>query len=297
VEIRQLKYFLAAVEHGSISQAARSLFVAQPALTKQIRNLEEELGVTLLERLPRGIALTAAGRQFFRNASKIQDDLISAKQQAIQASTGQLGTMTLGLTVLHSLLPIIAEILRRFRQDAPRVSVTLHQLISGPQVDRIRAGELDAGFLFYRPLDDPTLSGTLISTEKLMLAVPRDSQWATHPPKRLAELNGVDMIWFPRGATPMYYDHLMHHFHKAGYTPHVAMEGSDNAAILTLVTAGMGCAILPALARYQAEDSVVFLPLEDLNLEMPLELVWHTENPSPVLQRFVEIARATFPSR
>jgi len=95
----------------------------------------------------------------------------------------------------------------------------------------------------------------------------------------------------------MYYDHLMHHFHQAGYTPQIAMEGSDNAAILTLVTAGMGCAILPALARYHAEDSVVFLPLEDLDLEMPLELVWHAENPSPVLQRFIEIAKSTFPSR
>jgi DNA-binding transcriptional LysR family regulator len=289
MELRQLKYFVAVAEHQSISTAARTLYIAQPALTKQIHHLEEELGVTLLKRLPRGVTLTAAGQQFLNDAIKIQNDVLMARQNARQASNGQIGTLSLGLTITYQLLPEVATALRQFRENAPEVSVSLAQILSGPQVDRIRTGELDAGFLFFRPVDDPTLTGMLIAKQRLVLAMPTEPRWTDHPPRKLADLNGRDFIWFPRSATPLYHDHLIACFRQAGFLPHVVMEGTDNNSLLTLVTAGMGCAILPERVKTHATPDVTFIDLEDLDLDMPLELVWRVDNESPVLHRFLDV--------
>jgi DNA-binding transcriptional LysR family regulator len=290
MELRQLRYFVAVAEHGAISHAARSLFIAQPALTKQMHQLEEELGVRLFERLSRGVALTAAGHQFLKDVSKIHDDLLQAKQNAQRADQGRIGNIALGLTILHRLLPDVAKVLRQFRERSPDVSLTLRHLLSGPQVDKIRDGELDAGFLYFRPMDDRTLSGLLFSRQRLMLVMPNERRWTDSPPRRLSDLNGRDFIWFPRQATPAYHDQLISEFRRAGFLPHVVMEGTDNNALLTLVTAGMGCTILPELARAHASEDVVFLALEDLSLEMPLELVWRSDNTSPVLERLIRCA-------
>lgn len=181
MELRHLRYFVATAEHGSISQAARILHVAQPALTKQIRDLEEELGVVLFERQPRGIHLTPAGRQFLTDAIKILRETAAAKERAVRISNGQIGSLSIAITVLHALLPIVSRIIKTFRASAPGVSLSLQQILSGPQIEMICASELDAGFLFFRPSDDESLAGATIHLEPLVLAVPRDSAWATHP--------------------------------------------------------------------------------------------------------------------
>lgn len=297
MELRQLRYFVSVAEHGSISHAARSLFIAQPALTKQIHQLEEELGVVLFDRLHRGIALTAAGKQFFKDISHFQDDLIRAKQNALHASQGRIGNIALGLTILHRLLPEVSKVLRKFREGSPEVSLTLRQMLSGPQVDKIRDGELDAGFLYFRPMDDRTLDGLLFSRQRLMLVIPNEPKWTKDAPRRLADLNDRDFIWFPRQATPAYHDQLISEFRRAGFLPRVVMEGTDNNSLLTLVTAGMGCTILPELASAHASDEVVFLTLEDLSLELPLELVWRSDNTSPVLARLIGYAKDIMENR
>lgn len=293
MELRQIRYFQAIVEHGSISEAARGLYVAQPAVTKQLRQLEEELGVTLFARLPRGMALTAAGRQFQKDVAEIHNQLVDAKRNAVDAEQGRIGSIALGVTILPRLLPQIAKAFRHFRDNAPDVSLTLRQMLSGPQVDEIRDGKLDAGFLYFRPLDDPALDGLLFSRQRLMLVVPNEPRWTNDPPRCLAEVNNRDFIWFPRQATPLYHDQLIGVFRRAGFLPKVVMEGTDNNALLTLVTAGMGCTVLPEIARTAASSDVVFLELNDLDLEMPLELVWRTDNASPVLKRFILSAKAT----
>jgi DNA-binding transcriptional LysR family regulator len=291
MELRQLKYFIAAAELGSISEASRSLYIAQPALTKQIHLLEDELGVPLLARLPRGISLTAAGKQFLGDAKRIVEDINLAKQQALRASTGKIGNLSVGIAILHYLPPDVAATLKAFRDALPDVSVSLRQVLSGPQVDLIRNGELDAGFLFFRPTNDESLQGLLFAKQHLVLAMPKEPSWTDNPPKRLSDLNGRDFVWFPRNATPLYHDQIIACFRKHGFVPNVVVEGIDNHALLTLVAAGMGCAVLPDLARGLVSPQIEFVELEDLDLDMPLELVWRTDNDSPVLQQLISIAR------
>lgn len=109
------------------------------------------------------------------------------------------------------------------------------------------------------------------------------------PPTKLAELNGADFIWFPRSVSPDYHDQLIYSFRKAGFTPHVTQEGTDNSSLLSLVAAGVGCSILPAAAGLNSPESVAFFQLDDLDIELPLQLVWRTDNTSPALLRFVEV--------
>ncbi|WP_169708695.1 LysR family transcriptional regulator [Trinickia terrae] len=292
MELRHLRYFVAVTEHGSISQAARGVHIAQPALTKQIRDLEEELGLTLFERRSRGIQLTPAGQQFLTDATRILNEVALAKERARRVSNGQIGSLSIAITVLHALLPIFSQIMRAFRKSVPGVSISLRQLLSGPQLEEIRSGRLDAGFLFFRPAGDEALTGFTIHREPLALAVPRDSDWAAKPPERLRELCEADFLWFPRKASPDYHDQLIHCFRKAGFTPRVTQEGEDNSALLSLVAAGLGCTILPATASINAPESVVFLEVKDLDIKLPLDLVWRSDNSSPALQRFVEVVQA-----
>lgn len=291
MDIRQLRYFLAVAENRSISEASRTLYIAQPALTKQLHSLEEELGVQLLTRLPRGVELTPAGRQFFEDAAKLIEDLEAAKQRAKHAATGRLGSISVGITVQHSLLPIVGEILRAFKATASDVTVSLRPVLSGPQAEQIRAGELDVGFLFFRPIDDPTLRGFPVYSEKLVVAMPNTPAWTDNPPQCLSDLNGRDFIWFPRRSTPLYYDQLIACFRRAGFSPSIVMEGDDNTAVLSLVVAGMGCSVLPEMAKLHAPASVTFLSLDDLDLRVALELCWRAGNDAPVVSQFVEVAR------
>src|SRR5438105_3908035 len=212
MELRHLKYFVAVTEHGSITQAANRVHIAQPALTKQIRDLEDELGFELFERHARGVALTAGGRQFLADAVRILDDATKAKVRGLRASNGQIGEPSVGVTALHGFHPVFAEIMRAFKEEIPEVSLFLQGVLSGPQVESIRSGKLDAGFLFFRPTNDEALSGELILMEPLVLAVPRQSRWEAKPPRRLRELNNEDFIWFPRSASPTYHDQLIHCF-------------------------------------------------------------------------------------
>jgi DNA-binding transcriptional LysR family regulator len=292
MELRHLRYFVAVAQHGGISQAARALHIAQPALTKQIQDLEEELGIVLVERRARGIDLTVGGRQFLTDAIRILDEAAAAKERAVKVSNGQLGSLSIAVTVLHALLPTFSQIMRLFRASQPGVSISLRQMLSGPQIEGIRSGELDAGFLFFPPAGDESLACTTVHLEPLVLAVPRDSKLASEPPKLLSELNDAEFIWFPRSATPDYHDRLIYCFRKAGFTPRVTQEGTDNSSLLSLVAAGLGCSILPDAARVNAPDSVVFLQVSDLDIQLPLELVWRSDNNSPALQRFVEVARS-----
>src|SRR6202049_1518635 len=115
MELRHLRYFVAVAQHGGISQAARALRIAQPALTKQIQDLEEDLGIVLVERRARGIDLTVGGRQFLTDAIRILDEATAAKERAVRASNGQLGSLSIAVTVQHALLPIFSQIMRLFR--------------------------------------------------------------------------------------------------------------------------------------------------------------------------------------
>ncbi|WP_312686509.1 LysR family transcriptional regulator [Kosakonia sp.] len=290
MELRQFRYFTAVAKLGSISHAAQELHIAQPALTRQIQRLEEELGVLLFERTPRGVKLTDAGNQFMMDAARLLDDAAMARECAIRASRGECGNISLALPVIQNAAPSITSLLKRYRQQAPNVGITLHHLISEIQLAKIAEGQLDAGFLLFRPQDDPLFEGIPIFKEKMLLAYPAEWSWPNNKkPRCLKDLQDLDFIWIPRTAAPAWHDRLIHCFFDAGFTPRSVMHGVDAVSMLTLVAAGMGCTVVAEGTRHFAPPSVAFTTLSDLTIEQEWELVWRKDRCSAVLKRLISM--------
>ncbi|WP_391487356.1 LysR family transcriptional regulator [Leclercia tamurae] len=290
MELRQFRYFTAVAKLGSISQAAQELHIAQPALTRQIQKLEENLGVLLLERTGRGVTLTDAGAQFLKDAEKLLDDATTARERAIRASRGECGNISLALPVIQNAAPSITTLLKEFKKEAPHVGITLHHLISEVQLARIAEGQLDAGFLLFRPQNDPLFEGVPVYKEKMLLACPADWTWPDNKkPQYLRDLQDLDFIWIPRTAAPAWHDRLIHCFFDAGFTPRSVMQGVDAVSMLTLVSAGMGCTIVAEGTRHLAPPNVTFSTLLDLNIEQEWELVWRKNRCSEVLKRLIKL--------
>lgn len=289
MDLRQLRYFVAVADHGSISVAAQALHIAQPALTRQIQGLEGELDTRLFERTPRGMRLTGAGEQLLTDASKLLEDASMARDRAQRAGRGEMGHLSLALPVLQSLSPPIAEILKAFRKEVPAVAMTVHHLLSDAQLRLMTEGRLDAGFLLFRPRDDQAFDGVPIFSERMLLACPAEWRWPKGLPRVLKDLEGLDFIWLPRSAAPAWHDRLIHCFFNAGFVPRPAVQGVDVGSMLALVAAGMGCTILPESAVAHAPKTVTFMPLADLTIRQDWELVWRSERCSAVLKRLIGV--------
>ncbi|MBS0494519.1 MAG: LysR family transcriptional regulator [Proteobacteria bacterium] len=294
MDLRQLRYFSSVAKHGSISVAAQAVHIAQPALTRQIHGLEDEIGTRLFERTTRGVKLTDAGAQLLEDAGQLLDDADAAKERAQRAGRGELGHISIALPVMQNLAPTIAEVLKNYRNEVPGVGITLQHLLSDVQLVRIAEGRLDAGFLLFRPRNDPAFDGIPIFSDPMLLAYPADWKWPEgKEPKVLKDLQDLDFIWLPRTAAPAWHDRLIHCFFEAGFTPRTAVHGMDAASMLTLVAAGMGCTVLPAGARSRAPETVAFMPLADLTVRQDWELVWRTDRCSSVLQRFISVVSSS----
>ncbi|MDI5890316.1 LysR family transcriptional regulator [Halomonas sp. LR5S20] len=148
MEFRQLRYFIAVAETGSISAASRQVNVAQPALTRQVRLLEEDLGTRLLERHARGVSLTVAGQALYDEAVQLLDTRTRIRTRLASLGQGLIGKVSLGVTVTHLWVPEVASLLRRYRDRYPQVAFEVFPLLSGPQLERLREGSLDAGILY-----------------------------------------------------------------------------------------------------------------------------------------------------
>jgi DNA-binding transcriptional LysR family regulator len=297
MDLRQLRYFAAVARHGSISLAAQAVHIAQPALTRQMQALEDELGTRLFERTTRGVTLTDAGRQLLVDAGKLLDDAAAAKARAQRAGRGEIGHLSVALPVLQNLSPTIADVLKKYRQQVPGVAITLHHLLSDIQLGQISDGRLDAGFLLFRPLDDPLFEGIPVFSERMLLVYPAEWKWPKgRKPKVLKDLQELDFIWLSRAAAPAWHDRLIHCFFDAGFIPRTAVHGVDAASMLTLVAAGMGCTVLPESARSRAPSTVAFMSLSDLTLRQDWELVWRSDRCSSVLQRFIDVVSSSQPA-
>jgi DNA-binding transcriptional LysR family regulator len=292
VELRQLRYFQAIVEAQSFSAAARQIHIAQPALTRQIKALESELGVSLLERHVGGIRLTPAGSAFYRDIAEILADLESATNIAKMIEKGMQGEISLGVTVMILWVKELSDILKSFRSSYPDVMLKINTLLSGPQVQAIEIGKLDAGILMFPP-KHPNFGYVNIYQDSLALVAPSESPLAQHPPKRLKDINNYGFVWFDRVNSPMYHDELLSFFHRQEFIPNVIEKGSDAVTMLSLVASGVGCTIVPRVTLNGMPEGLTIIELDDLTLPIHLQLVWRKDRTSPILDNLINIALKT----
>ena len=292
MELRHLRYFVAVGDEQHYGRAASRLGVAQPALSRQIQDLEEELGFTLFERLPRGVRLSAAGMLFLEDARRVLQEVNEAAERAGRVARGRSGTLRVGFTESASWRGVVPESFRRFRELHPDADLELQPAASLEQLAALRSGRLDAGFIFNMPKGDSDFDQLPVATQQIELAVPKGHPLTKLKKLRLRALSETKFVWFPRRESPALYDRLMHACFRGGLSsPRIVQEGLNEATILSLVSAGLGVGWVLGSARWRCPDSVVIMPVADLEIPQPQALAWRRDNRSPLLASFVADVR------
>src|SRR6478609_8378054 len=287
MEIRHLRYFVAVAEELHFGRAAQRLHIQQPPLSRQIQDLETELGFPLFERSRRRVELTPAGIALLGRARQVFEALDVAIHDARSASDGETGRLVIGYpsSLAYSGL---TELLRAFRTRFPSVELSLRELPPGDQIDGLKAGSLDVGFV-RSSLDEPGLSAELVRREPLMAVLPDDHRLATRRSVPLEALSNEPFVLFPRARGPAFFDQLITLCGTAGFTPRVVQE-APQLDIVSMVAAGFGVSIMPASMRNFRRPGVAFRPIVGAP-QTELLIVWRKHNLSAALHKFVDLVR------
>ncbi len=246
MELRHLRYFVAVGEDQHYGRAAERLGIAQPALSRQIQDLENELGFMLFDRLPRGVKLSAAGKLFLSDARRILQDVDDAKRRAERVAAGKAGTLRIGFVEVFSWHGVVPDSFRRFRRRQPDVELDLQPLRSVDQIEAVRSGRLDAGFVFTLAEPDEDFAQTLVAQHKVVLAAPQGHAVTRLKRLRLRDLRDAPFVWFHRSANPLSStSRIMQACLRGGLsTPRIVQHAVDHATALSLVACRLGVAFV-----------------------------------------------------
>ena len=289
--LRQIRYFLTIAELGNLTAAANQLFVAQPALSRQIAQLENELGFALFDRNPRGVTLTAAGKLYRDRVRTVERQLGAAAEESAQLAHGHAGVLRL----LHSSsIPIdsLLPTMRRFLADAPSARLDLDRISSEGQIDEVAAGRADIGLIRLPVLHrDPTLQFIELPAEPLYVALPNGHARLSAASIRLADLAEeafVSAMHRERGGLARRVADLCL---TRGFVPKLGPAISRKTSMLDLVAAGFGIAIVPQRMTGLVRPGLHFRPLDDTDAHAGLAIILPPQ-PTALASRFAEALRA-----
>jgi DNA-binding transcriptional LysR family regulator len=288
MELRHLRYFIAVAEELNFTRAAEKLHMAQPPLSQQIQQLEAELGFQLFRRTKRTVVLTEAGQVFFEESQTILLQVDRAIQLGKQTSRGELGQLTVGF-VSSSAHNVVPAILQAFRTRFPAVKLELRELTTNEQLQRLREGRIDIGFV-RPPIEEDGINSEIVFREPLIVALPETHPWADRAVVELRELSAEPFILFPRSLAPGLYDPIVSLCQQAGFSPIAGQEAIQMQTIISLVAASMGVAIVPASMQNFQRKGVVYKSLPESTCMVAIALIWRNA-PTQAVQRFLEVAR------
>ncbi|KWE71260.1 LysR family transcriptional regulator [Burkholderia ubonensis] len=295
-DLRQWRYFVTVAEERHFGRAAARLSMTQPPLSQAIRALEDLLGVALFVRTKRSVALTAVGAALLPDVRKLLEAADALPPRAQSLARGETGSLALAFvsTADYGLLP---SLLRAFGARYPQVRLQLEEATSDVQIEELAAGRIDAGLIIppVPPRHAAELSYLPVVREPLVLAMPAAAAPADAPddaPVRLADVAALPLVIFPRRLAPGFYDIITGCYGAAGATPRIGQEAIQMQTIVSLVSAGMGVALVPQSLRNLRRTGVVYRPLAGGAPVVETGLVWRTGDVSPVLAGFIDIVRA-----
>ena len=291
MELRHLRYFVAVAECGSFRAAAERIHITQPAITRQIQDLESEVGIALLRRTTTGVVLTPAGERFMREVRPALAVLNAAPRLARRVADGLEGSLRLGFVENSSWEGLVPDAFARYQEQAPDIHLELLPLNSPEQIDMIVADRMDGGFIYAFDAHPPEITVIPLIAKNVVLAVPRQWGWPADRSIIARDLNDTPMVAFPRQTYPGYYDYLIETCRNAGLTLNVVQEVSTEAAMLSLVSAGIGASIVNAANLSRPPARVQFLELADLPMRVPLAFAYRQAHDNPALTRFIAMLR------
>lgn len=262
LDSRQLRYFVAVARERNFTRAADVLHIAQPPLSRAIQQLEDELGVTLLDRASRPLALTDAGRLLFEQAVQVLDRMDEMKAMATRLRQAERTVLSIGF-VASTLYGYLPEVIRRYRTARPAVELTLLEMTTIEQLAALKEGRIDVGFGRI-PFNDPLLERTLLRNERLCVALPLRHPLASRTGLlRLEALAGNTVVVYPRAPRPSYADQVLTLLRERDVKPRTTMEVRELQTALGLVAAESGVCIVPASVERLRRDNVVYRGLDE----------------------------------
>lgn len=258
-DLRQLRTFIAIAERLSFRQAAEDLHIAQPALSRQIAQLEAAFGYQLFNRAKQRIRLTPAGEYLYKQLPSALDNLQTTIDQTLKVASGHVVSLRLGYAgaAMSSFLP---EIIRQIRQQLPECGFEFTEDTSDKTIESVISGRLDIGFILYCP-DNPLLTTLPICCEPIGLILPDDHPLASHEQLSLEDLKNETLILFPRSMNPSLYDEIIFACQKVGFSPRSIREVAPRSMAVGLVAAGEGVATIASSQQHMCVKGTCYRPL------------------------------------
>lgn len=268
MDLRHLRYFVAVADEQNFTRAAEKLHISQPPLSRQIQDLEEELGLPLFERGSRPLKLTEGGRFFYGHATR----LLEQAAQAIRTtkSIAQLQRRLVIGFVPSTIYGALPRLVRLFRAAQPQTELALVEMSSVEQIEALKNGRIDVGFGRVR-LDDPSVKREVLREEALVAAIPMEHELAAERGAiSLTEIAKHDHLVYPRNPRPSYADQVLRLFRDMGLEPRAVHEVQELQTALGLVASGMGLCLVPASANRMRPDEVVYRPVAEAKAVSPI---------------------------
>ena len=294
LELRQLRYFVMVADELHFGRAAARLHMTQPPLSQAIAALEEQLAAPLFLRSRRQVELTPAGAALLPEARRLLEQSAALPELVRRAAAGEAGRLALSFVTPadYSVLP---PLLRDYSAAYPKVELVLQEATTDVQIDELLHGRIDCGLLIP-PLPDKVqalLDYASVLQEPLVLCAPGGVLPDGGRPVDLRALPALPLIIFPRKSAPSLHDAILSCFHDAGIVPAIGQEAIQMQTIVSLVSAGMGLALVPQSVSNLLRPGVEYRALANPTPLVELGLAWRRDNASPVLRGFLELLRKT----
>ena len=286
MELKQLRIFIAVAEELHFGRAAERMHMAQPALSAQVRGLEERLGVKLFERTTRTVSLTRAGEVFLPEAlaTVAQAEAAAAAARSVGAAGGDM--LKIG-GVDSATAGILPDVIRRFRRTSPDVELKVFEMLSGPAIHGLSNKSLDIGFVRNPPKEDYLLSRHVL-TEPMVAILPVDHPAADMEAVPTSLIAAEPLVIPARSHRPILFDLVHAYFAERGFDPNIAQEANERHTIIAMVAAGLGVSVVPRWVQSLHHDAVVYRPLEDGGPLVDTHVAWRTSETLDAVAQFLE---------
>lgn len=285
LEFRHFKYFLAVAEELHFRKAAELLYISQPGLSRQIKKMEEDLGVKLFNRHNRKVELTQAGLYLKKSLMKNFNALDELLNHAKLLNDGQAGKLKIGY-VGSAMQKEIPELLLKYQPENPNVLINLTEMDNNGQIQALLNQEIDVGFVRLDRL--PKEIGVHQTAEETFsLVLPKDHPIDIENFTDLSQLKKEHFIMFDALYSQSYYEKVMQIFDDSGFSPIISHSTVNASSIYRLVENHLGVSIVPTSLQQGYDMAVKFIELKDIPQRTALKMVWNTQNTNPILKSFI----------
>jgi len=293
VELKHLRYFVAVATDENISRAAEKIRIAAPALSRRIRDLELELGFTLFERRKKRIYLTDAGKIFLAEAQRLLESLEAGVAKARKVAMGHSGRLSLGLHAAAMRHAIVSTAFSTFLLQYKEAELKLETMWPLNLADALESGQLDAALMHRSNRQErPGLDWLEVAVDRFAVALPAAHPLARRPSLRLHDLAEENFVWMPRSASPVMNDRLLAACRAGGLNPRISQHIAHEANRLEIIADAGGAAFVLANVWNPFGQKVVIRPVDDLEIDFPLDLVWRRGDIPPLVDMLISTFRS-----